>query len=224
VRHAEVRHPRAPVTAVLDIPAGRVRLIAAERADTTVEVRPADPASRRDVKAARQATVEYGDGVLTIAALAANRVLGSSGSVEVTVHLPAGSRLQATAAAAELRTVGRLGDVTLNAQHATVTLDEAATTRLTTLGGDVIVGRLRGDAQIRTGKGDITITEAVRGTVELRTEAGAITAGAAAGTSATLDADTTRGRIHNALINTEGTSGLTIHATTGDGDITARSL
>jgi MDMPI C-terminal domain len=35
----------APVTAVLDIPAGRVRLIAADRADTTVEVLPADPAT-----------------------------------------------------------------------------------------------------------------------------------------------------------------------------------
>jgi hypothetical protein len=42
----------APVTAVVDIPAGQIRLIATDRADTTVEVRPADPASRRDVKAA----------------------------------------------------------------------------------------------------------------------------------------------------------------------------
>jgi len=73
-------------------------------------------------------------------------------------------------------------------------------------------------------KGDIQITEATHGTVVLRTETGAITVGAAAGVSATLDAGTTLGRIRNALKNTDGTPGLSIHATTTVGDITARSL
>jgi hypothetical protein len=132
----------APIAAVVDIPAGRVQFIAADRADTTVEVRPADASNGRDVKAAGQATVEYSDGVLRIAAPAANRILGSSGSVEVTVQLPTGSRVEAKAASAEFRTVGRLGDVTLDAQQATVTLDEATTAHLTTLSGDITVGRV----------------------------------------------------------------------------------
>ena len=85
-----------PITAVLDIPAGLVQLIAGERADTTVEVRPADAAKGTDVKAAEQTTVEYADGVLRIETAApANRLLGSSGYIEVTVHLPAGSRVEA---------------------------------------------------------------------------------------------------------------------------------
>ncbi|MER5779610.1 hypothetical protein ABT144_36025, partial [Streptomyces sp. NPDC002039] len=78
---------------------------------------------------------------------------------------------------------------------------------------------------ISTRKGDLRITEAVRGTVDLRTEAGDITVGAARGVSASLDAGTGHGRIHNALRNTEGaTAGLSIHATTAHGDITARSV
>ena len=117
----------APISAVLDIPAGRIQFIAADRADTTVEVRPADASKGRDVKAAEQITVDYGDGVLRIAAAAAkNRLLGSSGSVEVTVQLPAGSRVEAKAAAADLRGVGRLGDVTFEGAQGTVKLDEAA--------------------------------------------------------------------------------------------------
>ncbi|MFD7247384.1 hypothetical protein ACFV6Y_36240, partial [Streptomyces massasporeus] len=89
----------APVSAVLDIPAGRIRLIAADRTDTTVEVRPADPAKSRDAKAAQQIEVTHHDGVLRIEAPAAtNRLLGHSGSVEVTVQLPAGSRVQAKGA------------------------------------------------------------------------------------------------------------------------------
>jgi DUF4097 and DUF4098 domain-containing protein YvlB len=213
-----------PISAVLDIPAGRVRFIAADRADTTVEVLPADTSDGRDVKLAEQTEVEYGDGMLRIEAPAKNRVLGNPGSVEVTVQLPAGSRVEAKAASAEFRTVGRLGDVAFEGSQASVKVDEAASARLTTLAGDVSVGRLGGSAQISTQKGDIRIAEAVRGTVTLRTQAGSISVGAATGVSASLDAGTTYGRIANSLKNTEGNPDLNIHATTAAGDITARSL
>ncbi|MGW6356282.1 DUF4097 family beta strand repeat-containing protein [Streptomyces sp. NPDC055092] len=216
----------SPVTAVLDIPAGHIRFIAADRADTCVEILPADQSKSRDLKAAEQTTVTYADGVLRIEAAAAkNRILGNSGSVEVTVQLPAGSHIEAKAAAAELRGVGRLGDVTFESAQATVKLDETASARLTLQAGDIIVGRLNGPAQISTQKGDLNIAEATNGTVELRTESGDITIGAARGTSATLDAGTAYGRIHNTLKNTDGAdAGLNIQATTSYGDITARSL
>ncbi|MFE7710863.1 DUF4097 family beta strand repeat-containing protein [Streptomyces sp. NPDC057486] len=215
----------APISAVLDIPAGRIRFIAADRADTAAEVLPADASKDRDVKAAERTTVEYGDGVLRIEASAKNRILGGSGSIEVTVQLPAGSRVEAKTAGAEFRGVGRLGDVAFEGAQGSVELDEAASARLTLLAGDVSVGRLGGPAEISTQKGDIRIAEAVRGTVELRTEAGEISVGAARGVSASLDAGTTYGRIHNALKNTDGAAAdLNIHATTAYGDIAARSL
>ncbi|HEV2257500.1 MAG TPA: DUF4097 family beta strand repeat-containing protein [Streptosporangiaceae bacterium] len=214
----------APITAILGIPAGRIQFIAADRADTTVEIRPADPSKGRDVTLAEQTTAGYSDGILRITAPAGNRILGSSGAVEVTVQLPAGSRVEAKAASAQFTTAGQLGDVTFDSSQATVKVDEAATARLTTVDGDITVGRLGGDAEIRTVKGDLQVTEATHGRVVLRTETGAITVGAAAGVSAALDAGTTLGRIHNALRNTAGTPGLNIHATTTVGDITARSL
>ncbi|WP_329582664.1 DUF4097 family beta strand repeat-containing protein [Streptomyces sp. NBC_01361] len=216
----------SPVTAALDIPAGRIQFIAADRADTTVEILPADKSKSRDVKAAEQVTVAYADGVLRIEAQTAkNRILGNSGSVEVTVQLPAGSRVEAKAAAAELRGVGRLGDVTFEGAQGSIKIDETASARLTLQAGDVFVGRLGGPAQISTQKGDLNVAEATSGTVELRTESGDITIGAARGVSAALDAGTTYGRINNTLQNTEGaTASLNIHATTAHGDITARSL
>ncbi|MEQ8144655.1 DUF4097 family beta strand repeat-containing protein [Streptomyces sp. OP7] len=216
----------SPVAAVIDIPAGRIRFIAADRTDTTVEILPATPSRSRDVKAAEQTTVAYADGVLRVEAPAAkNRLLGSSGAVEVTVQLPAGSRVEAKAASAELRGVGRLGDVAFEAAQGTVKLDETTNARLTLAAGDVLVHRLNGPAEISTQKGGLRVTEAVRGTVTLRTEYGDITVGAARGTSATLDAGTGHGRIQNTLNNTDGPdAALTIHATTAYGDITARSL
>lgn len=234
----------APVSAVVDVPAGRIRFIAADRADTTVEVLPADASQGRDVKAAERAEVSYADGVLRIEIPGArSRILGSSGSVEVTVQLPAGSGVEARTAAAELRGVGRLGDVTFEGGHRTVKLDEADRVHLTGLDADITIGRLNGPAEISTQKGDITIARAASATLTLNAQAGDITVGEAApgtltlttlkgditvaaapGVCATLDAGTTLGRIANTLKNTGDTPALTIHATTAHGDITANSL
>ncbi|HTJ38928.1 MAG TPA: DUF4097 family beta strand repeat-containing protein [Dactylosporangium sp.] len=214
----------APIAAVIDVPAGRVQVIAAERANATVEVRPADAGKGRDVKAAEQTTVEFRDGVLHIqAAPARHQILGPSGSVELTVQLPAGSKVTAKAAAAEFRAVGRLGDVAFDGAHGAIKVDEAASLKLTAHGGDVVVGRLTGPAEISTAQGDIRIAEAAAGTVVLTTQAGNIEIGAARGVSATLDAGTTLGRIRNSLKN-DGAAELNIRATTIQGDITARSL
>ncbi|MFH9944878.1 DUF4097 domain-containing protein [Streptomyces sp. TR1341] len=213
----------APIAAVLAIPAGRVQFIAADRTDTTVEVLPAKASKARDAKAAQQTTVEYADGVLRIDTPSGDRHLGPTGAVEVTVKLPAGSRVDARTAGAELRTVGRLGDVTFDGAYRRIKLDETASLHLTAVDGDIEVGRLGGPAKISTAHGDIQITEATHGTVVLHTRSGDITVGAAPGTSATLDAGTTHGRIDNTLRN-DGTPALGIHATTSHGDITARSL
>jgi Putative adhesin len=212
----------APISAVLDIPAGRIQFIAADRADTTVEVRPANPAKSRDAKTAEQTTVAYADGILRVTA-PDNQVFGPSGSLEITVQLPTDSRIEAKAASTELRGVGRLGDVAFEGAYRQIKIDEAASVRLTATDGDVEVGRLNGPAEISTARGDIRINEAVRGTVVLRTQSGDITVGATAGASAALDAGTSHGRISNALKN-DGTVELDIRATTSDGDITARSL
>ncbi|MFI8826855.1 DUF4097 family beta strand repeat-containing protein [Streptomyces sp. NPDC053431] len=216
----------APIATVLDLPAGLIEFVAADRADTTVEVLPADASKGRDVKAAERVEVRYADGELRIEVPGWERqVLGNSGSVRVTVGLPAGSRIEAKAASAELRGEGRLGDVEFEAAHATVVLDETGAARLTVQAGDITVGRLGGPAEIGTQAGDLRVTEAVGGDVTLRTAKGDIEVGAARGVSATLDAGTSYGRIRNDLRNSEGAgAGLRISATTAYGDITARSL
>jgi DUF4097 and DUF4098 domain-containing protein YvlB len=215
----------APISAVVEIPAGRVQFIAADRADTAVDVRPADASKGRDVKEAEQTRVDYRDGVLRIEARTKNQYFSRSGSVEVTVQLPAGSRAEVKAAAAEFRAVGRLGDIAFDGAYRHVKIDEAASVRLTATDGDVEVGRLSGPAEISTARGDIRIAEAVRGKVVLRTSAGDLSVGAARGVSASLDCGTSYGRVQNSLTNTDGANAqLNIHATTAYGNIAAHSL
>lgn len=214
----------APVAVVLDIPAGRVQIIAADRTDSTVEVRPANAGKGRDVKAAERTSVTYGDGVLRIHTPdAGNRLIGPTGALEVTVQVPSDSRIEGRSGGAELRTVGRLGEVAFEGSYRRTKIDEAAALRLAALDGDVEIGRLTGPAEIETGRGDIRIDEAAAGRVVLRTGMGDISVTAAAGASAALDAGTGRGRIDNGLRN-DGAAALDIRATTEMGDITARSL
>ncbi|MFJ9601841.1 hypothetical protein [Streptomyces althioticus] len=69
----------APLPVALDIAAGRIRFVAADRADTVVEVLPVDATKSRDAKAAEQTRVEYRDGVLRIdGPRAKNQLLGPS--------------------------------------------------------------------------------------------------------------------------------------------------
>lgn len=215
----------AVVTAHVDISAGRIRFIAADRTDTVVEVLPADAAKSRDAKAAGRVEVAYADGVLDIrtAKEGRSRLLGETGSVEITVQLPAGSHVEAKAGAAEFRGVGRLGDVVFEGGYRSVKVDEAASARISAHDGAVIVRRLTGPGELSTQRGDVTVEEATRGELTLSTVQGDITVLAARGVSATLDAGTTVGRIDNALKN-DGTPALTVKATTTQGDITARSL
>jgi DUF4097 and DUF4098 domain-containing protein YvlB len=212
-----------PITAVVDVPAGRVQVIAADRTDTAVEVLPADASKGRDTKTAEQTRVEYADGVLRIQTPVKNQILGPSGAVEVTIQLPAGSRVQANAASAEFRAVGRLGDVAFDGAYHQIKIDEATSVHLTATDGDVEVGRLSGSAEIHTQRGDIRVAEAMGGQVVLRTQSGDISVTAAAGVSASLDAGTAYGRVVNALEN-DGSAGLQIRATTSRGDIVARTL
>ncbi|HEY9294572.1 MAG TPA: DUF4097 family beta strand repeat-containing protein [Microlunatus sp.] len=216
----------APISAHLDIPAGGIRLIAADRADTTVEVLPTDASKARDVKAAEQITVTYSDGALQIEAPSArHQILGPSGSVEIAVQLPVGSSIEVKTASTEFRGVGTFGDVTIDAAQGAIKVDEAQSVRATVAAGDIIVGRLNGPAELSTQKGDIQISEAVGGTVVMQSMVGNLTIGAAAGVSASLDAGVTVGRIHNSLSNADGAAAaLNIRATTTTGDVVARSL
>ena len=212
-----------PVSAVVDVPAGRLRFIATERRDTLVDIRPADAATARDVKAAERTTAALADGVLRIAGGEKSAAFGPSGTVEVTVQLPAGSSVRVLGSA-ELRGAGSLGDVVVEGAVGPITLDEAETVRLSALDGDIAVGRLTGPGELTTARGAVRIAEARHGDVIVSTRLGDVSIGVPAGTTAVLDAGTPHGRISNALRNDGGSATVRIRATTAAGDIDAHTL
>ncbi|HKP98750.1 MAG TPA: hypothetical protein VJ735_00330, partial [Actinomycetes bacterium] len=57
-----------PISVTVEFGVGDLQVVASDRTDTIVEVRPSDPAKKADVTAAEQTRVEYAGGRLLIKA------------------------------------------------------------------------------------------------------------------------------------------------------------
>lgn len=183
-----------PILAIIDVATAQVRINASDRADTVVEIRPTDEFSDADVQAAEHIQVEYADGRLLVRATkdqatsasglsldkllespsnwARSLLLGRDGSVEVTVGLPAGSRIDVKTAAS-LRCRGALGEVSFTTSYGDIQVERARRLRLKSTHGDISVTRSTGHAEVTTTHGDIRIGK-IDGTAVVRTSHGEI--------------------------------------------------
>jgi hypothetical protein len=149
-----------PITLALEIGVGDVRIVASERADTVVDVRPSDPAKKGDVNAAEQTRVELTGGRLLIKAPKTWRRYsprGGADSIDVEIALPEGSELRAELALATLQCTGRLGECRIDNGFGDVVLDETGPLVAKTGGGEIAVEHVAGDADVKTGTGAIRI-------------------------------------------------------------------
>ena len=105
-----------PISVTVELGVGDIRLVASDRTDTIVEVRPSDDAKRSDVTAAQQTRVEYASGRLLIKAPKGWRQYtfrGGGESIDVQIDLPAGSHVRGEAGVAAFHCIGRLGQCTV---------------------------------------------------------------------------------------------------------------
>ncbi|WP_067486481.1 DUF4097 family beta strand repeat-containing protein [Actinomadura hibisca] len=233
-----------PISVRLDV-VGAVHLNASDRADTAVTVVPRNPRDSADVRAAEQTRVDL-SGDLLVIKMPRERTLRTlfrwGGRVEVTLDLPAGSRLHADAVAAfhstgalgetRIRTghgdirLARTGPAELSTDHGSIDLDEAdGDLRLGTLHGDITVGRSRGEVDARTAHGAIRVGRAAA-SVAMDTTCGDLEVGIADGLAAWLDVRTLWGRVRNELTPAGGPpeegGTVRVHAHSGTGDILIR--
>lgn len=172
----------APIAVDLEVGVGDVRIEATDRADTTVEVRPSDPAKPTDVRAAEQTRVEYANGHLTVKGPSGWRqwVSHRGDSIDVAISLPTGSRLQAEIGVAALRATGRLGECRAKVGVGDVSLEEVGALNLKTGAGDVTVDRVAGKAEVVTGSGGVRVGR-IEGTAWVKNSNGDTWIGEASG-------------------------------------------
>ncbi len=150
-----------PISVVISLMAGDVRVTASERTDTVVDVRPSDRSKAVDVKAAEQTRVEFAHGRLLVKAPKTWRQyspFGSGGSIEVEIGLPSGSDVQGDAVFADFRADGQLGECSFATSAGHFWVDHTGPLRLNTSAGGVTVGQAHGHTEI-TGCGDVRIRE-----------------------------------------------------------------
>lgn len=168
-----------PISVTAHVGAGSLGFIADDRPDTVVEVRPRDPKRDKDVRAAEQTEVTYASGVLTVRTKE-RRMIGPSGVVDVTVELPAGSRVDATGSWTQVLGEGRLGEVRVKTSSGDVRLDTTGPLQLTASHGSITVDRVEGTAEITTSSGSLRVG-LVDGPAVLKNSHGTTTVGAVTG-------------------------------------------
>lgn len=169
-----------PISATAHVEAGSIRFTAGDRLDTVVEVRPRDPKRDQDVRAADQTEVTYASGVLTVRTPKQRYLVGRTGTVDVTVELPTGSRVDMTGAWAQVLGEGRLGEVRVKTSSGDVRLDTTGPLQLTASHGSITVDRIEGMAEITTSSGSLRVGT-VDGPAVLKNSHGTTTVGAATG-------------------------------------------
>ncbi|MDL5202371.1 DUF4097 family beta strand repeat-containing protein [Streptomyces sp. ALI-76-A] len=170
----------APISATAHVEAGSIQFTAADRLDTVVEVRPRDPKRDQDVRAADQTEVRCANGVLTVRTPKQRYLVGRTGTVDVTVELPTGSRVDMTGAWTQVLGEGRLGEVRVKNSSGDVRLDTTGPLRLTASHGSITVDRIDGMAEITTSSGSMRVG-VVDGPAVLKNSHGTTTVGAVTG-------------------------------------------
>ncbi|WP_181773743.1 DUF4097 family beta strand repeat-containing protein [Amycolatopsis pittospori] len=169
-----------PILVDVDPVVGNVRIVAGDRADTVVEVTPVDKTDDSDVKAAEQTVVEFTGGTLSVKAPKMRLIDFSrkTRSIDVTIELPAGSRLQGRTGLGDLHVTGRLGECRYKSGTGSIQLDHAGELNLHTAAGNITVEHVEGNADISTSTGRVHIGE-ITGTGVVKNSNGPTTIGTA---------------------------------------------
>ena len=156
-----------PIYVTIELIAGDARIIASDRTDTVIEVRPRDDSKASDIRAAEQTQVEYSSGRLLVKSRQRNFIYEGARSVigpgrgspvvDVTIELPTGSHLQGDTGMGDFGCEGHLGECRLKTGMGNIRLDHASALHLKTGMGDIAVDRASGEADVTTGSGEVRI-------------------------------------------------------------------
>jgi Putative adhesin len=166
-----------PIAATVEVAGAQVRVTASDRADTVVLVEPINEASRSDVKVASKTRVDFAGGQLSVKTTTPG---DKSGSVAITIDLPAGSSLAAYLAHSSVQADGPVGRCELHLASGQVRLDRIDALQASIASGEVVIGHIAGRASIDGGAFAMRIGEA-EGTVGLSSSGGQAWIGHASG-------------------------------------------
>jgi hypothetical protein len=146
----------APARLRVEIPKGRIRIIAEETGVTRVEL----TANRGDATAqewiAEAEIAQSGDEIVVRVRKTGLRLFDFGGGIDAEIHVPLGSGASLSTGAGRIETAGRLGEVSAESGSGSITLDDCAEARARTGSGNIVIGAVAGSVKAKTGSGRIT--------------------------------------------------------------------
>ncbi|GAA2383465.1 hypothetical protein Cme02nite_70440 [Catellatospora methionotrophica] len=177
-----------PIAVSLSVVAADVRIVAADRTDTVVEVRAANN-STRSARLVEQTRVEYADGRLLVKTPKhLGTLFGRTGSIDVEIHLPAGSTLDGDTGLGDLHADGRLGDCRFSSGYGRLHFAQTANLRASTGAGEISAEQVLGDAELSTGAGRTRVGH-IAGNAVIKSSTGGCEVGTITGTGRINGAD-----------------------------------
>jgi DUF4097 and DUF4098 domain-containing protein YvlB len=149
-----------PISVTLDLAVADVRIIASDRSETVVDVRPSNQSRTADLKAADQTRVEYANDRLSVRMAkdwTRYTPFGGTASVDITIELPTGSQVHGVSEMGPYDVDGRLEDCTIRTGAGSVRLDRTGPLTVNTGMGEVVASRVAGGADIATGSGQVRV-------------------------------------------------------------------
>jgi Putative adhesin len=224
-----------PIDVRIEAGGGSVRLVATDRDDTVVAVRPCDQSRSSDVWAAEHTRVDFHDGKLWVTGPKRGAPLLRGGDTDIEVALPQGSRLHVSVASASIRAQGEFADVRYSGASGEVEIGSvtgkikatsgsgsvsvhsvAGNASVATASGNVTVGDLHGSLRFKAASGSLTV-ERLSGSVKARSASGSVDVVAAV--RGAVSAHTSSGDVVIGVA--EGTAAR-LDITTASGDVTSK--
>jgi hypothetical protein len=218
-----------PITLKAELLVGDLTLTVGDGPTTTVRLH---PHGKHGAEIAEKFTVEaHGNDVSVLAPKLRDSFfsLGTKGSVDVEVELPASSTVDAKTGAGDVTAAGLLGEVRAATGAGDLTFHEVGSARLKSGSGDITLQSASGDLDARTGSGDITVgtgggrldLTSGSGDISLRRSDAAVKAKTGSGDvhigASTGDLELTTG---TGDVSLDGVHGGEVRARTGTGDVT----
>ena len=149
-----------PISVLVEAISANVTVVASERTDTVVDVRPTNPHDDSDIRAAAAVRVKYAAGRLSVRGPRRSGLFSrKSESFDLLIELPAGSSVDADVTVGGCTSEGRLGECRFKTYDGGVALDRTGPLRLNTGRGRIVVERAEGRVEVTTATGEVYLGE-----------------------------------------------------------------
>ena len=146
-----------PVRLRVDIPKGRIKLVAEETGETRIALTAIHGDATARAWIADAEIDQNGDEVVVRIHKSGLSLFGLGGGIEAEIHCPLGSAAGLTTGSGRIETTGRLGEVNAASGSGRICLDDCAEARVRTGSGDIVIASATGSVNAKTGSGRVSV-------------------------------------------------------------------